>query len=201
VPKVTQEHLDARRAEILDGARRAFAEHGYEGATVARLEEATGLSRGAIFHYFENKNDLFVELAMEMNTRFGDILLEQGLDEAFRGLTNENPEWLAVLIETESRMRHDEDFVRRFEAKAADAAPRLLEWFEQQQAEGKLRDDVSSVELGRFTTSLLNGLALRVAGGDPFDIEAMLRLLDDAIAAPRKPRKVKRPRPVAKSKS
>jgi AcrR family transcriptional regulator len=198
VPKVTQEHLDARRAEILAGARRAFAEHGYEGATVARLEEATGLSRGAIFHYFENKNDLFVELAMDMNTRFGDILLGGGLGEAFRALTAESPEWLAVLIETESRMRHDEDFVRRFEAKSANASSRIGEWFEQQQAEGELRSDVSSVELGRFTTSLFNGLALRVAGGDPFDVEAMLRLLDSAIAAPRKPQKVKRPRPVAK---
>ena len=198
MPKVTQEHLDARRAEILDGARRAFAEHGYEGATVARLEEATGLSRGAIFHYFENKNDLFVELAMEMNTRFGDILVEEGLAEAFRALSKENPEWLAVLIETESRMRHDEDFVRRLEAKSAGARPRIQEWFEEQQAEGKLRDDVSWLELGRFTTSLLNGLALRVAGGDPFDIESMLRLLDDAIAAPRKAQMVRRPRPVAK---
>ena len=122
---------------------------------------------------------------MEMNTRFGDILLAQGLDEAFRALSKESPEWLAVLIETESRMRHDEDFVRRFEAKAADTSPRIQEWFEQQQAEGKLRDDVSWLELGRFATSLLNGLALRVAGGDPFDIEAMLQLLDDAIAAPR----------------
>jgi len=201
MPKVSPEHLEARRMEILDGARRAFAEHGYEGATVTRLEEATGLSRGAIFHYFENKNDLFVELAMEMNTRFGDILLEQGLDEAFRALTAENPEWLAVLIETESRMRHDEDFVRRFEAKAADTSPRIQEWFEQQQAEGKLRGDVSWQELGRFTTALLNGLALRVAGGDPFDIEAMLQLLHRAIAAPRKPAKVKRTRPVAKAKS
>ena len=200
MPKVTQEHLDARRQEILDGARRAFAEHGYEGATVAKLEEATGLSRGAIFHYFENKNDLFVELAIEMNTRFGDILLERGLDEAFRALAAENPEWLAVLIETESRMRHDEDFVRRLESKAADASPRIQEWFEQQQAEGKLRDDVSWLELGRFTTSLLNGLALRVAGGDPFDVEAMLKLLDSAIAAPRQPQKVRRPRAVAKSK-
>ncbi|HEU5243269.1 MAG TPA: TetR/AcrR family transcriptional regulator [Gaiellaceae bacterium] len=200
MPKVTQEHLDARRKEILDGARRAFAEHGYEGATVARLEEATGLSRGAIFHYFENKNDLFVELAMEMSTRFGDILLESGVGAAFRALTAENPEWLAVLIETESRMRHDEDFVRRFETKAADTSPRIQDWFEQQQAEGNLRDDVSYQELGRFTTALLNGLALRIAGGDPFDIEAMLRLLDDAIAAPRKPSKVKRTRPVAKAK-
>lgn len=198
MPKVTQEHLDARRAEILAGARRAFAEHGYEGATVARLEEATGLSRGAIFHYFENKNDLFVELAMDMNTRFGDILLGGGLDEAFRALTAESPEWLAVLIETESRMRHDEDFVRRFKAKSANANPRIGEWFEQQQAEGELRSDVSAVELGRFTTSLFNGLALRVAGGDPFDVEAMLQLLDSAIAAPRKPQRAKRPRPVAR---
>jgi AcrR family transcriptional regulator len=198
MPKVTQEHLDARRKEILDGARGAFAEYGYEGATVARLEQATGLSRGAIFHYFENKNDLFVELAMEMNTRFGDILVESGIDEAFRALTAENPEWLAVLIETESRMRHDEDFVRRFEAKAAGTSPRIQEWFEQQQAAGKLRADVSWQELGRFTTSLLNGLALRVAGGDPFDIDAMLQLLGDAIAPPRKPRKIRRPRPVAK---
>ena len=200
MPKVTQEHLDARRAEILDGARRAFAEHGYEGATVARLEEATGLSRGAIFHYFENKNDLFVELAMEMNTRFGDLLVESGLHAAFRALTAEGPEWLAVLIETESRMRHDEDFVRRLEAKSADTGPRIREWFEQQQAEGKLRDDVSWVELGRFTTSLLNGLALRIAGGDAFDVEAMLQLLDSAIAAPRKPRKANRPRPVTKKR-
>ena len=200
MPKVTQEHLDARRAEILDGARRAFAEHGYEGATVARLEEATGLSRGAIFHYFENKNDLFVELAMEMNTRFGDLLVDSGLHAAFRALTAESPEWLAVLIETESRMRHDEDFVRRLEAKSADTGPRIREWFEQQQAEGKLRDDVSWVELGRFATSLLNGLALRIAGGDPFDVEAMLQLLDSAITAPRKPRKVNRPRPVAKKR-
>src|SRR5215475_9946781 len=109
MPKVTQEHLDARRNEILEGARRAFAEHGYEGATVARLEEATGLSRGAIFHYFENKNDLFTELAIEMNTRFTELIFESGLHEAFRALTAESPEWLAVLIETEGRLRHDED--------------------------------------------------------------------------------------------
>ncbi len=84
---------------------------------------------------------------MEMNSRFGDILLEGGLDEAFRALAAESPEWLAVLIETEGRMRHDEDFVRRFEAKEADVGPRIREWFEQQQAAGKFRDDVSWVAI------------------------------------------------------
>jgi hypothetical protein len=95
-------------------------------------------------------------------------------------------------------MRHDEDFVRRFESKATGTSPRIQEWFQQQQADGNLRADVSRQELGRFTTSLLNGLALRVAGGDPFDVEAMVRLLGEAIAPPQKPRKVNRPRAVAK---
>jgi AcrR family transcriptional regulator len=181
VPKVTEEHLEARRAQILEGARHAFAKYGYDGATVPRLEEETGLSRGAIFHYFENKNDLFVGIAIEGTTRFGDVLVESGLDEAFRTLAKEDPEWLAVLIETESRLRHDTDFVRRFEEKATDAARQIREWFEQQQKDGNLRGDLPWVEIGRFTTSLLNGLALRIASGDEFDVEAMLTLLNTAI--------------------
>ncbi|MBD0324688.1 MAG: TetR family transcriptional regulator, partial [Aldersonia sp.] len=44
MPKVSEDHLAARRSQILDGARRCFAEYGFEGATVRRLEEATGLS-------------------------------------------------------------------------------------------------------------------------------------------------------------
>ena len=60
MPKVSREHVEARRAQILEGARRAFSRYGYEGATVARIEEETGLSRGAIFNYFDGKLDLFV---------------------------------------------------------------------------------------------------------------------------------------------
>ena len=31
MPKVSEEHLEARRAQILAGARRAFATYGYDG--------------------------------------------------------------------------------------------------------------------------------------------------------------------------
>jgi TetR/AcrR family transcriptional regulator, transcriptional repressor of aconitase len=182
VPKVTQEHLDARKAQILEGARRAFAEHGYEGATVARLEEATGLSRGAIFHYFRDKLDIFVALAADTNRRYGDLMIERGLDAALREMAKESPEWLAVLIEVESHGRHDEDFVSRLMAAHAPDSGRLLDWFREKQADGTYRDDVDANELGRFATMVINGLALRIAGRDPFDIESTLALLNDALA-------------------
>ncbi|MFD1048483.1 TetR family transcriptional regulator, partial [Kibdelosporangium lantanae] len=63
MPRVSQDHLDARRRQILAGARTCFARFGYEGATVRRLEEATNLSRGAIFHHFRDKESLFLALA------------------------------------------------------------------------------------------------------------------------------------------
>ena len=69
MPKVSAEHKERRREQILDGARRCFARHGYEGATVARLEQEIGLSRGAIFNYFPSKDALFIELAIEMSKR------------------------------------------------------------------------------------------------------------------------------------
>ena len=180
MPKVSEEHLAARRAQILEGARRAFAEHGYEGATVARLEEATGLSRGAIFHYFEDKQDLFVALAIDTNVRFGDILAARGLEATIRAVAEESPEWIGVLIEVEGKLRHDPEFVRRMETRTD--AGRFAAWFEEQQAAGAVRADVPALELARFAASLINGLALRVAGQDPFDVDATLRLLNDAIA-------------------
>jgi TetR/AcrR family transcriptional regulator, transcriptional repressor of aconitase len=181
VPKVSPEHAEARRAEILDGARRAFSRWGYEGATVARLEAETGLSRGAIFHYFPDKLAIFVALAAETNRRFIDLLLEQGLDQAIREMANESPEWLGVLIEVESALRNDETFVKRLVEAHEPQQDRILGWFEEEQRAGRLRDDVDVLNLGRFATLVVNGLALRIAAEDPVEVESVIKLLNDAL--------------------
>jgi TetR/AcrR family transcriptional regulator, transcriptional repressor of aconitase len=182
VPKVSQEYLDARRAQILEGAERCFARHGYSGATVARLEEEIGLSRGAIFNYFEGKQDLFAQVATRISFRFAELLGTHGLDAAVRTLVEEaDPDWLAVLIETESHLRHDPEFMRRLEA-AFENAPRVSAWIAEQQEAGALRTDLGAQQLAQFVGMLLNGLALRIAGGDETDVDSLLHLLHDALA-------------------
>jgi TetR/AcrR family transcriptional regulator, transcriptional repressor of aconitase len=185
VPKVSQEHLDARRAQILDGARRAFARYGYEGATVARLEEETGLSRGAIFHYYRDKKELFVALAAEVNRHYIELMQARGISEAIRAIANESPEWIGAFLEAEVRLHHDEDFVRRLTEATEHLHSPMLDWFREQQRAGVLRSDLEPLELGRFATIVINGLALRVAGGDETNPESVVRLLEDALA-PRK---------------
>ena len=110
MPKVSEEHKQARREQILVGAQRAFARHGYEGATVHRLEEETGLSRGAIFSYFENKQALFIALVRRSSDRFVEIWLEHGYRALLEAIAHEDPEWLSVQIEAARRVRTDERF-------------------------------------------------------------------------------------------
>ena len=85
MPKISDERKAERREQILEGARRCFAEHGYEGATVAKLEREIGLSRGAIFNYFASKEDLFIELAGRDTKRVSRVFIEEGL-EGVRGV-------------------------------------------------------------------------------------------------------------------
>src|SRR4051812_15567288 len=105
VPKVSEAHLPARREEILAGARRAFARHGYEGTTVSLLEQEIGLSRGAIFNYFPDKWALFFELASRDQHELTTLLMEQGLDATIRHLADESPDWMAVYFDVVRLLR------------------------------------------------------------------------------------------------
>jgi AcrR family transcriptional regulator len=184
VPKVTEEHRARRREEILDAARRCFSRYGYEGATVARLEAETGLSRGAIFNYFERKEDIFVALVERDSERIGRIWVEDGYEAALRTLLAEDPDWLGVYLETGRRLRTDSEFrERRFQA-GRDAGRQIEGRIEREREEGTLRDDVSQETLQTFMALVMDGLATRAAAGvTPKDTDELLAFVGDAIAA------------------
>ena len=182
MPKISDERRSERRAQILDGARHAFAEHGYEGATVARLEEAIGLSRGAIFNYFPSKEDLFVELAMRDTARMSELWVNHGLEAVVRDVLELDPAWLGVYLELIRRVRTDADFKRRIEERQQEVVPVNRARVVDAQQSGEFRDDIEARHLGAFVNLVLNGLALqRAQGDDPPSPELVVGLLEDAI--------------------
>lgn len=50
-----QQRLNTRRAQILAAATDCFRELGFHGASIAKISQASGMSPGHIYHYFENK--------------------------------------------------------------------------------------------------------------------------------------------------
>lgn len=63
--KVTQAHVDARRADILEAAMELFATRGSEQTSMQEVAAAAGLSTGAIYRYFASKDDLLREVFEE----------------------------------------------------------------------------------------------------------------------------------------
>ena len=186
MPKISDERRAERLEQILEGARRCFAENGYEGATVAKLEREIGLSRGAIFNYFPSKEDLFVELAVRDSARMSEIWREQGLGAIVREVVELDPAWLSVYLELFRRVRNDDDFRERIESRQKEVAPANRARIEEAQRNGEFRDDLGPREIGIFVNLVLNGLALMRAGGEELpSTDLVLSLLRDAIGPDR----------------
>jgi AcrR family transcriptional regulator len=52
----------AQQDALLDAALTEFAAHGYGGASLNRIIAATGLSKGAMYYYFDGKEDLYADV-------------------------------------------------------------------------------------------------------------------------------------------
>lgn len=54
---------DAHRAQILKSAATLFAQRGYSAATMAELAAASGVSKPTLYHYFQDKQALLLDIA------------------------------------------------------------------------------------------------------------------------------------------
>lgn len=154
MPKVSPEHVEARRAQIVEGARRCFARWGYDGATVPRLEREIGLSHGAIFNYFPSKLDLFVALAREDHERFHRFYADHGFAAFARHIAEADPAWLAVYLELHRRLHTDAALRRKWRTEP-------LRPLSDREA---------------LAQTILNGLVFARAAGVEIDVEPIVRL-------------------------
>lgn len=184
LPKVSDDHLAARRGQILDGARKCFAEYGYEGATVRRLEEATGLSRGAIFHHFRDKDALFLALADEDAHRMAEVAATQGLVGVMRDMLSDPEQfnWLGTRLEIARRLRTDPEFRAGWVQRSAELTEATLARLERRKAEGRLREDVPTDVLLGYLDLVLDGLIARIASGHTSEnLSAVLDLVEESV--------------------
>lgn len=190
MPRVSEDHLAARRRQILDGARRCFAEYGYEQATVRRLEQTIGLSRGAIFHHFRDKDTLFFELAREDAARMADVASREGLIQVMRELlaAPDQFDWLATRLEIARKLRNDPAFQRGWVERSAELAAATTDRLRRQKQAGRLRQDVPSDVLQCYLDLVLDGLVARLAAGEDTDrLSAVLDLVEDSVRQPETP--------------
>ena len=82
MPKVSLLYKENTRDKILDSAKRLFEHKGYHETSMDDIVEASGLSKGAIYGYFDSKEALFESLQekdySELLERAEKLLADEG---------------------------------------------------------------------------------------------------------------------------
>ncbi|MDQ1396747.1 MAG: hypothetical protein QOG64_2006 [Acidimicrobiaceae bacterium] len=69
------ERRETTRAALLTAARALFAEHGFAGTGREQIAERAGVTRGALYHHFTSKEELFREVVEALDAETVDHLL------------------------------------------------------------------------------------------------------------------------------
>jgi AcrR family transcriptional regulator len=69
------EQSEATRAALIDAGRRLFAQRGYSAVATEEIVRAAGVTRGALYHHFDGKEELFAAVYEQVEA---DLVAELG---------------------------------------------------------------------------------------------------------------------------
>jgi len=184
------------REKIIHAARRVFAEKGYSQTRIQDLLKAAGVSPGAFYNYFSNKEELFLEIVREAGDGFRDSIKK--IRES-RIRIGSQEELYSVLTES---IRYFFEFVKRNKAgvrilfrEQQNANPRIRETLNEIVAEihqDLKRDIQRGINMGRIAISdpeiaawgiisAVSGVGLNYLGHPKIEQERLTKALAELI--------------------
>ncbi len=161
-----QERREATRAKLITVAREHFARNRYEGTHTGDILEQAGLSRGALYHHFKSKQELFEAVFISTSIQSIDAAVAHGAlgESPVDDLISASLAWLKAVRKPNV-------------AKILlDLGPQVLGWKHSRQLESKtslglmIRSIKRAVEAGEIevasielTARLLNSLLAEAA--------------------------------------
>lgn len=190
-PRRTQaERRAATRGALLDAARRLFVEKGFAATGTPEIVASAGVTRGALYHQFANKRDLFYAVATRdaeaISAAIDDTTADiMGAQDAVRAGTLAYFEAIAIhgrsellLVQAPAVLGHD----------AATALLHGAGGAELRSGLGALHPEMAADDLGALTEILsaaFDRAALAIANGSPrLPYERMVNKLIGSSAPP-----------------
>lgn len=172
-PRVSDEYKETKKREIAAAARRVFIRKGFAHAVMQDIMDEAGISRGALYAYFDNLEHVFMEVLRyddeelfqwtgpELQSPVWETLMkwlreiEQDLMKLQHSLVRARAEFF--LSSAYVRNKQHYPYIQQRYKNAVDAISRVIRAGEEREEFQPLQD---ARTIAGYTLSFLNGLML-----------------------------------------
>lgn len=160
--------MNDKKQQLYQSAKAMFSERGFKDTNISAITKAANMAVGTFYLYYSSKEQLFMEIFIDENTRMKRELLDKlDLNESPKAIVlhmlkinQEGIQTNPILREwyTSDEFRKIEQAYR--EAHAIDSLNFLYDTFlslvERWQAEGKMRSDIDSKMIIKVFEAVIN---------------------------------------------
>lgn len=198
-----------KRQRIIETATQEFAKKGYHDASISAIASKSGISVGAVYKYFENKQDLFMTIADHSIQRMENLLLGLAkadedilikVEKILREIISSSRE-NSVLVKLYNGMTaiNDKKLAKQFAVEMESMTARIYtEAIIEGQNNGEIRKDIDPRVAALLIDNLFMNLQFSYAGDyyeerfkiycgddihrqDEFIIEQILKFIKSAL--------------------
>jgi AcrR family transcriptional regulator len=190
--KNATQRSDARRAQILAAASDCFRAYGFHGASIARISEASGMSAGHIYHYFENKEAIIeaiveqdIERLLTLNTELRSASDIKGalIERAAEGVEGKlNPHSAGLQMEIMSEAARNPRMAAFVQAADQSCLASLTETIRSlRHMAGHKDSDTAILGMAEVIAAMFEGLQFRVIRNPRIDKDIIIPIFRRAI--------------------
>jgi len=165
---------ERRRNQIIDAAEKVIFSTGLDQATMNEIAKEAELSKGTLYLYFENKNELYMAITERgsqiLNNRFAKVLasdytgfeLIRLIGETYLDFVRSNPDYFKSFIYYESLNDAEEleksDYAQACEANRREALNYMIRALQIGMQDGTIDDSYDPIELAVLIWSSTRGI-------------------------------------------
>jgi len=192
---ILEARQEVSRQQIVDVAKRLFAEQGVRATSLAKLADALGITKAALYYYFDSKQALVLATVRQNLQEFrADVMaplpddldvtemLRARLERKLRRTEEKGALDLrffyTVMLEQLDEPEIEQEFARFW----SDSQAEVAEWIRRGQREGRYLDDLDvDATLTAISGASIGADLLWLNGPERVDLRAVYALLVDQL--------------------
>ena len=169
---LNEQQSEQTRRRIVDAATDLFARKGFHATSIADLTSAIGLTKGAFYHHFAAKEDVFHAVVLQVRSTWEENVEaavhhhENALDQlnallvGHARLIHRRPELCLVVSGLSEEMRHTHpDLTEVLHGIYRDLIAFVEEMLRTGQARGEVREDIDPRVIAVDVVGMLRGVS------------------------------------------